>query len=56
MGPIFWVDDAPKDEPICKRGRVAFSGPELDGEYACDGTRLVTKITAGDDVKGRAAD
>lgn len=39
MGPIYWIDDAPKDTKICRRGRVCFSGDDLDGVYGCDGTR-----------------
>ena len=44
MGPIFWSDEAPKDEKICRRGRVVFSGEILDDFYTCDGVR-VPRIT-----------
>lgn len=44
MGPLFWADEAPKDEQICRRGRVAFSGPEWDGYYDCLGNRTPSVV------------
>jgi hypothetical protein len=49
VGPTFWVDEAPKDAKLCRRGRIVFSGAELDGEYRCDGTRFQSvTFTSGD--------
>lgn len=41
MGPIYWVDDAPVDAKICRRGRVLdLTGDRNGGDYDCAGAKL----------------
>lgn len=52
MGPIYWKDEVPPSiKRLCRKGRVVFSGDELDGYYDCAGTRskigFDLTITAG---------
>jgi len=50
MGPIYWQDDVPAGtDKICRKGRVVFSGEDVDGWYRCDGSRFqMLTLTSGD--------